>query len=126
MDTYEQRVRAYEAQGMTTSDAQGCADADDMKSRRRELTAIESALAADVARLSATCNGQQQIIRDLDSRIAELENAARFHKAADDKGREENALFRRLLLRALNQSARVHPDFEADIRAALAKVREPS
>ena len=31
---YETRVRAYEAQGMTRSDAQAVADADDMKRAR--------------------------------------------------------------------------------------------
>ena len=32
---YEQRVRAYEAQGMTTSDAQGVVDAEDMKASKQ-------------------------------------------------------------------------------------------
>lgn len=55
----------------------------------RELTAIESALAQQVAALT--------------NRVAELEV---------------------LLRRALNESARVHPDFADDINAAIDKARQ--
>ena len=36
MSTYDQRVRAYEAQGMTRSDAQGIVDLEDIRASKEQ------------------------------------------------------------------------------------------
>lgn len=71
---YESRVEAYEAQGMTRSDAQGCADTDDMTALQKLATECVS-LRARVAELEAALEAAIERMESVADRIPVVNRA---------------------------------------------------